>query len=183
MAVKAVSSLGCGAFCGAKSRRRRSVSLSKRTWRTTAPPMLSSGALPCTRRTSGNSGRLLAQARISFHRVPTAMTTLGLLNFDVCFYSLKARTFLHAVPMSAKGQTATFETLGFGAVCTHAARRTKIAQSLSLTTVCGRSRPLAVSVCHLPLSSSYSMVSVWPEISCSRAAACAAASASSNNRD
>jgi hypothetical protein len=40
------------------------------------------------------------------------MTTLGLLNFDVCFYSLKARTFLHAVPMSAKGKTATFETLG-----------------------------------------------------------------------
>jgi hypothetical protein len=31
-----------------------------------------------------------------------------------------------------------------------------------LTTVCGRSRPLAVSVCHLPLSSSYSIVSVWP---------------------
>jgi hypothetical protein len=52
----------------------------------------------------------------------------------------------------------------------------KIAQSLSLTTVCGRSWPLAVSVCHLPFSSSYSMVSVWPGISCSSAAACAAAS-------
>jgi hypothetical protein len=101
----------------------------KLRWRTTAPPLLSSGALPCTRRTSGNSGRLLAQERTSFHRVPTAMTTLGLLNFDVCFYSLKARTFLHAVPMSAKGQTAIFETLGLSAVCTHAARRTKIAQS------------------------------------------------------
>jgi hypothetical protein len=47
------------------------------------------------------------------------------------------------------------------------------AQSLSLTTVCGRSRPLAVSVCHLRLSSLYSMVSVWPGSSCSSAAACA----------
>ena len=54
----------------------------------------------------------------------------------------------------------------------------KMAQSMSLTTVCGRSRPLAVSVCHLPLSSSYSMVSVWPGISCSTEAARAAASAS-----
>jgi hypothetical protein len=42
---------------------------------------------------------------------------------------------------------------------------------MSLTRVRGRSRPLAVSVCHLPLSSSYSMVSVWPGISCSSAAA------------
>src|SRR5262245_30027199 len=62
--------------------------------------------------------------------------------------------------------------------CAHATHPIKIAQSTSLTTVRGRSRPRAVSVCHLPLSSSYSIVSVWPGISCSSAAARAAASAS-----
>jgi hypothetical protein len=37
----------------------------------------------------------------------------------------------------------------------------KTPQLLSLTMVCGRLRPLTISVCHSPLSSSYSIVSLW----------------------
>ena len=50
-------------------------------------------------------------------------------------------------------------------------KKSPLAQTLSLTTAWGRSLPLAVSVCHLPFSSSYLIVSVWPGISCSWAAA------------
>src|SRR5262245_13604589 len=49
---------------------------------------------------------------------------------------------------------------------------------LSSTSVSGRSVPEAVSLCHLPRSSSYSIASLWPGTRCSAAARRAAASAS-----
>src|SRR4051812_33007925 len=65
-----------------------------------------------------------------------------------------------------------------GGVAPRAAHCAETLQSLlSSTLVSGRSLPRAVSLCHLPCSSSYSIVSVRPGTRCSAAARRAAESA------
>src|SRR5262249_51805783 len=60
---------------------------------------------------------------------------------------------------------------------TRRASLTASQRSVSFTSVSGRSLPAAVSVCHWPFSSSYSMTWVCPGTRCSRAARLAAVSA------